>query len=121
MRRTRFDKFILSLKWCFLIEFPGQAGATQPLNSAGAAIPAGAGTAPASPRSTDGGAAALGVEDRQFALHMFAPAFVTFDILISLVKGAQDFVFFLAIEADVFVDWHNAPSTFIIYHSRVNE
>jgi hypothetical protein len=54
--------------------------------------------------------AALGVENRQFALYVLAAAFVAGDRLVGFVDRAQDFVFFLAIKTNVFVDWHmNLP------------
>jgi hypothetical protein len=53
---------------------------------------------------------ALGVEHGQLALYIFTSALVASDRLIGFVEGAQDFVFFLAVEANVFVDGHrNLP------------
>ena len=58
----------------------------------------------------------MGKGQRQFALYILAATFVTLDGLIGLVKGTQDFVFFLTIETNIFVDWHNVPSMLIIYY-----
>jgi hypothetical protein len=50
--------------------------------------------------------AALGVNHRQFAFYVLATALVAGKRFIGFIERAQDFVFFLTIETDVFVDWH---------------
>jgi hypothetical protein len=99
-------------------------------NATGTAIPSCAGTTPASrspgPRGragagTDSGPTTLGIKHRQLTLYMFAAAFVTSHRLVCFVEGTQDFVFFLAVETNIFVDWHNVPSSYIINEGRVIE
>jgi hypothetical protein len=80
---------------------------------AGRTIPSGAG-ATTSSQSTSSVPAALGIENRQFALHILAATGVASHGLIGFVEGAQDFIFFLAVETNVFIDWHrNLP--YILY------
>lgn len=69
-------------------------------------IAARTGTASASSQTADGRAAALRIKHGQFALHIHAPALIAFDGLIGFIEGAQDFIFLLAIETNVFVNWH---------------
>jgi hypothetical protein len=54
--------------------------------------------------------AALGIDHRQFALYVLATTCVASNRFVGFAEGAQDFVFFLAVETNVFVDWHrNLP------------
>jgi hypothetical protein len=84
-------------------------------NPAGTTIPARAETASApgphggAGTGADGRSAALGVEDRQLALYILAAALVASNRLIGLVERAQDFMFFLAVEANIFIDRHGSP------------
>lgn len=48
----------------------------------------------------------MGVDNGQFALHVFTAALVTVYGLVGFIEGAQDFVLFLAVNADVFINWH---------------
>jgi hypothetical protein len=50
--------------------------------------------------------AALGIEDGQLALYVLAAATVAGNGLVGFAEGAQDFIFFFAVETNVFVDWH---------------
>jgi hypothetical protein len=58
---------------------------------------------------------------RQFAFYMIAATLVAFKELVRFVEGTQDFVFFLAVKANIFVDWHNAPFPLIIYQRQMNK
>ena len=77
-----------------------------------AAITARARSTPA-PRATEGVPAALGINHRQLALYVLTAACVAGDRFIGFAEGAQDFIFFFAVETNVFVNWHwYLPSTF---------
>jgi hypothetical protein len=52
-------------------------------------------------------AAALGEEDRKFALGMLAAAFRTRDGSVGLIHRADRLEDFFAILTDIFVNWHN--------------
>jgi hypothetical protein len=59
--------------------------------------------------------AALGVYHGQLALYVLATTPVAGDRLIGFAEGAQDFIFFFAVETNVFVNWHwYLPSTLYI-------
>ena len=66
---------------------------------------------PPSPRGgagtgTEGVPAALGINHGQLALYVLTAACVASDWLIRFAEGTQDFIFFFAVETNVFVDWH---------------
>jgi len=50
--------------------------------------------------------AALGIEHGQLTFYILTAAFIAGYGFVGFVERAQDFVFFLAIETNVFVDWH---------------
>jgi hypothetical protein len=58
---------------------------------------------------------------RQFAFHVLTTALITFEELVRFIERTQDFVFFLAVKANIFVDWHNAPFPLIIYQRQMNK
>jgi hypothetical protein len=60
--------------------------------------------------------AALGINHGQLALYVLTAACVASDWLIRFAEGTQDFIFFFAVETNVFVDWHVVPSFHIIYY-----
>jgi hypothetical protein len=77
------------------------------LMPAGAAILSGAGTAVASTRSaSQASSLVVGIKDRQLALDLFAAALFTFNCIILLTHGTDDFEFLLAGFANIFVDGH---------------
>lgn len=60
--------------------------------------------------STDSRAPALRIKNRQFTLYILTFTFVASHRLVRFVERAQNFIFVLAIQTNVLVDWHrNLP------------